>query len=192
MNLFSPHREKRNKRNKQLALNIILNGKTSNISACNAVDKVLIDESLPNKEAFIQKIGGHNVATLKEMEELHLYDFGIFIEMAPDDEQKQMLEQNIQMALSKGSIDLDDAIDIREVKNIKTANQVLKIRKGKKFQRDQLAKQQNRRQRSSCTGESNRRQQISQINHSVRQQDWRRRSCLSFGCHQAQHLNGTA
>jgi len=102
-----------------------------------------IIEYSDSREAFIQKIGGFNVATLADIKNLHIHDFGIFLELAPDDEEKARLENNIQTALSAGLIDLDDAIDIREVKNIKTANQVLKIRKGKKFQRDQLAKQQN-------------------------------------------------
>ena len=102
-----------------------------------------IIEYSPTRDAFIQKIGGHNVATLAEMSELHLYDFGIFIELAPDDEQKQMLENNIQVALSRNGIDLEDAIDVREIKNIKLANQVLKIRRKKKAEKDQLIQQQN-------------------------------------------------
>jgi len=100
-------------------------------------------EYSPSADAFVQKIGGHNVATLKEMEDLHLYDFGIFLELAPDDEQRAMLENNIQTALSAGLIDLADAIDIREIKNIKLANQVLKIRRKKKQEQDQLMQQQN-------------------------------------------------
>jgi hypothetical protein len=95
------------------------------------------------KEAFIQKIGIHNVSTLSEMSNLHLCDFGITIELSPDEEQKQMLENNIQMALSGGGIDLEDAIDLREIKNIKLANQLLKIRRKKKQERDQLMQQQN-------------------------------------------------
>ena len=100
-------------------------------------------EYSPSRDAFIQKIGGHNVATLKEMEDLHLYDFGIFLELAPDDEQRSMLENNIQTALSAGLIDLSDAIDLREIKNIKLANQVLKIRRKRKQEQDQLIQQQN-------------------------------------------------
>jgi hypothetical protein len=77
------------------------------------------------------------------MSELHLYDFGIFIELMPDDEEKQILENNIQMALSQKLIDLDDAIDLRDVRNIKLANQLLKIKRKKKAQRDQAMQQQN-------------------------------------------------
>ena len=95
------------------------------------------------REAFIQKIGGFNTATLAELSELHLYDFGIFLELSPDEEEKQLLENNIQTALSAGLIDLEDAIDIREVRNIKLANQLLKLRRKKKLERDQMMQQQN-------------------------------------------------
>jgi len=100
-------------------------------------------EYSPSREAFIQKIGGFNVATLDELKELHLYDFGIVLELSPDDEQKGMLENNIQTALSAGLIDLEDAIDIREVKNLKLANQLLKLRRKKKLERDQQMQQEN-------------------------------------------------
>ena len=100
-------------------------------------------EYSPTADAFVQAIGAHNVATLKEMTELHLYDFGIFIELEPDEEEKQMLENNIQTALSQQLIDLDDAIDIREVRNVKLANQLLKIKRKKKQERDQAIQQQN-------------------------------------------------
>jgi len=100
-------------------------------------------EYSPSREAFIQKIGGFNVATLSELTELHLYDFGIMLELSPDDEEKGMLENNIQTALSAGLIDLEDAIDIREVKNLKLANQLLKLRRKKKLERDQMMQQQN-------------------------------------------------
>ena len=94
-------------------------------------------EYSPTADAFVQAIGSHNVATLKEMSQLHLYDFGIFIELDPDEEEKQMLENNIQTALAQGLVDLDDAIDIREVKNVKLANQLLKIKRKQKQERDQ-------------------------------------------------------
>ena len=99
-------------------------------------------EYSPTKDAFIQAIGGHNLATLEEVSSLYLYDFGIFLELQPDEEEKQLLENNIQMAIQQQLIDLEDAIDIREIRNIKLANQVLKIRRKKKLERDQLMQQQ--------------------------------------------------
>jgi hypothetical protein len=100
-------------------------------------------EYSPTKDAFIHAVGINNVAILDELKELYLYDFGIFLQLQPDEEEKQLLENNIQIALSQQTIDLEDAIDIREVKNLKLANQLLKIRRKKKQQRDQVVAQQN-------------------------------------------------
>jgi len=100
-------------------------------------------EYSPTADAFIQAIGSHNVATLEEMSELHLYDFGIFIELQPDEEEKARLENNIQMALQQKSIELEDAIDLREIQNIKLANQLLKIRRQKKQERDRQMQLEN-------------------------------------------------
>ena len=102
-----------------------------------------IIEYSPTKDAFVEMLGSHNVATLEEMSSLHLYDFGIFIELQPDEEEKAKLENNIQMAIQQKSIDLEDAIDIREIKNLKLANQVLKIRRKKKQERDRQMQLEN-------------------------------------------------
>ena len=100
-------------------------------------------EYSPTKDAFIQAIGAHNVATLEELEELHMYDFGIFLELMPDEEEKAKLENNIQMALQQQNIELEDAIDLREIRNIKLANQLLKIRRKKKQERDRALQLEN-------------------------------------------------
>jgi hypothetical protein len=116
---------------------------TAQVAECLSLRISDIIEYSPTKEAFIQAIGAHNVATLEEMSELHLYDFGIFIDLAPDEEEKQKLENNIQMALQQQSINLEDAIDIREIKNNKLANQLLKIRRAKKQERDRQLQLEN-------------------------------------------------
>ena len=84
------------------------------------------------KEEFILQIGKYNVSILEDIKDLHIYDFGIFIELAPDEEEKAQLEANIQMALSRDSIYLEDAIDIRDMRNLKLANQFLKLQRKKK------------------------------------------------------------
>lgn len=89
------------------------------------------------KEDFATRIGRYNVSILNDIKDLYLYDFGIFIEVSPDEEQKAQLEANIQMALSKGDINLEDAIDIRELKNIKLANQLLKVKRAKNAEREE-------------------------------------------------------
>ena len=116
---------------------------TSEVAECLSLRISDIIEYSPTKEAFIQSIGVHNVATLEEMSQLHLYDFGIFLQLAPDEEEKAVLENNIQQALAQKSIDLEDAIDLREVSNIKVANQLLKIRRKKRMEREQQIQQQN-------------------------------------------------
>jgi len=100
-------------------------------------------EYSPTAEAFTHAIGAHNVAVLDEIKDLYLYDFGIFINLQPDEEEKQLLENNIQTALSRQSIELEDAIDIREIKNLKLANELLKLRRRRKQARDQEVAQQN-------------------------------------------------
>jgi hypothetical protein len=94
------------------------------------------------KDDFANKIGKYNVSILNEIKDLYVYDFGIFIEVSPDEEQKAQLEANIQMALSKGDINLEDAIDIREIKNIKLANQLLKLKRQKKQEREEKMEMQ--------------------------------------------------
>ena len=95
------------------------------------------------KEDFVKSIGRNSVDVLEEIKELHLHDFGIYIELHPDEEEKQMLEQNIQTSLSAGKIDIDDAIDIRSIKNVKIASQLLKVRKRRKEKLDNKRQQEN-------------------------------------------------
>ena len=94
------------------------------------------------KDDFINKIGRYNVNILNEISDLYIYDFGVFIELSPDEEQKAILEQNIQMALSKQDINLEDAIDIREIRNLKIANQLLKVKRRAKEEADQQREMQ--------------------------------------------------
>ena len=116
---------------------------TAETAECLSLRISDIIEYSPTKNAFIQAIGAHNVATLKEMSELHLYDFGIFIELQPDEEERAMLENNIQMAIQQQNINIEDAIDLREIRNVKLANQLLKIRRKRKEERDRQLQMEN-------------------------------------------------
>jgi hypothetical protein len=114
------------------------------LRACENISLRLADalEFDLTKQALMQSISLTNTQNLEEIKNLHLYDFGIYLELEPDDEEKAMLEQNIQVALQSGQIYLEDAIDIREVKNITLANQILKYRRIQKQKQDQAAQQQ--------------------------------------------------
>lgn len=89
------------------------------------------------KEQFVNQIGKYSVGILEDIKDLYIYDFGIFIEVSPDEEEKAQLEQNIQISLSRDSILLEDAIDIREMRNLKLANQLLKLKRKKREEKKQ-------------------------------------------------------
>jgi hypothetical protein len=106
------------------------------------------------KDEFVNQIGKYNVSILQEINELYLYDFGIFIEVSPDEEQRQQLEANIQASLANGGIDLEDAIDIREIKNIKLANQLLKIKREAKQEEERTFQLQQQEMQSQANMQS--------------------------------------
>jgi hypothetical protein len=116
---------------------------TERLAECIAYRMSDVLEYSDMKDDFVKNIGKYSVDILDEIKELHLHDFGIFIEMHPDEEEKQMLEQNIQTSLSAGKIDIDDAIDIRNIKNVKIASQLLKVRKRRKEKLDNKRQQEN-------------------------------------------------
>ena len=88
-------------------------------------------------ESLVNNISNYNVNTLTEIQTLNLHDFGIYLELEPDEEQQAQLEQNIQVALQQGGIDLEDAIDLRQIKNLKLANQMLKVKRKQKGKEEQ-------------------------------------------------------
>ena len=106
------------------------------------------------KDDFVNKIGKFNVSILNDIQDLYIYDFGIFIDVAPDEEQKAKLEANIQMALSKNDINLEDAIDIRELKNIKLANQLLKLKRKQKQEKENEMEMQKQQQQAQINMQS--------------------------------------
>ena len=107
-------------------------------------------EFSPMADDFAKAIGRHSMEILKEIKELHLHDFGVFIQLHPDEEERQMLEQHIQIAMQQGKIDVDDAIDVRNVRNVKIASQLLKVRKQRKEKEDQKRLQENQQQQAQA------------------------------------------
>jgi len=103
------------------------------LAECVTVRISDILEYSPYKEQFAMQIGKYNISILREIKDLYIHDFGIFIELDPDEDEKDMLERNIQIALQRDSIDLEDAIDIRNIKNIKLANELLKVKRKRKL-----------------------------------------------------------
>ena len=115
---------------------------TRSLAECLSIRTSDILEYAEFRDEFAMQIGKYNLQIIEEIKELYLYDFGIFIEMSPDEEEKAVLEQNIQMALSQGNINLEDAIDIREIHNLKMANQLLKLKRRQKEEKEQAQQAQ--------------------------------------------------
>ena len=109
----------------------------------------------PLTRASLQNsISTYNIKTLDEVVNLNLHDFGIFLELEPDEEEKQQLEANIQIALQAKNIDVEDAIDLRQIKNLKLANQMLKVKRKEKAKQDQLAQQANIQAQAAAQAET--------------------------------------
>lgn len=106
------------------------------------------------ENSLMNSISTFNTKTLEEFMDLQLHDFGIFLELEPEEEEKALLEQNIQVALQTGAIALSDAIDIRQIRNIKVANQFLKLRQNQKIKREQNQQQQNIQAQAQANAES--------------------------------------
>jgi len=135
---------------------ILQGGLYLTLKTCEAISLRISDvlEYGNTNEQFINSLGKFNVGTLEEIKELHLHNFGIFLELAPDEEEKQLLENNIQMAIQQKAIELEDAIDVREIKNLKLANQLLKLRRKQKFERDRQMQMQNIQAQSQSNAQS--------------------------------------
>ena len=114
-------------------------------------------------ESLKNSISTFNVKTLQEVADLNLYDFGIFLELEPDDEEQAQLESNIQVAIAQGGIDLEDAIDLRQIKNLKLANQMLKIKRKEKSKQDQANQQANIQAQASAQAETAERTAMAEV-----------------------------
>ncbi len=109
------------------------------------------------KEALKNSISSYNVGTLEDMYSLNLFEFGIYLDLVPDEEEKAQLENNIQAALKTNTIHLEDAVEIRDIKNLKLANQFLKLKRKQKAAEDQKAQQANIQAQANANAEASER-----------------------------------
>jgi len=118
------------------------------LKVADLIQNPLTENSLSNS------ISTFNTRTLEELMNLQLHDFGIYLQLEPEEEEKALLEQNVQMALQTGAIALSDAIDIREIKNTKTANQFLKLRQSQKLKREEENQRKNIQAQAQANAQS--------------------------------------
>jgi hypothetical protein len=131
------------------------------VRTCENISLKVADviENPLTENALTNAISTFNTKTLEELMNLQLHDFGIYLELEPEDEEKALLEQNIQVALQTQAIALSDAIDIRQIKNIKLANQFLKLRQNQKIKREQEQQQANIQAQAQANAEALKKQQ---------------------------------
>jgi hypothetical protein len=135
------------------------------LSTCENISLKIADVlSFPlTKNSLMNSVSTFNVETLKEIENLNLHDFGIFLEMEPDDEEKAELQKNIQIALQTKEIDIEDSIDLNQIKNLKLANQMLKLKRKKKQEREQALVQQNIQAQAKANAEASERAAMAEV-----------------------------
>ena len=126
------------------------------VRTCENISLKVADviENPLTENALTNAVSTFNTKTLEELMNLQLHDFGIYLELEPEEEEKALLEQNIQVALQTGAIALSDAIDIRQIKNIKLANQFLKLRQKQKIKREQEQQQRNIQAQAQANAEA--------------------------------------
>ena len=126
------------------------------VRTCENISLKVADviENPLTENALTNAISTFNTKTLEELMNLQLHDFGIYLKLEPEEEEKALLEQNIQVALQTQAIQLSDAIDIRQIKNIKLANQFLKLRQTQKIKREQEQQQKNIQAQAQANAES--------------------------------------
>jgi len=118
------------------------------LRTADSIEFALTEEALKNS------ISTWNVGQLDDLQNIHLYDFGLYMDLVPDEQEKEMLEANIQAALASGSINLEDAIDIRQINNLKLANQMIKLKRKKAAEAAQAANMANIQAQAAANAEA--------------------------------------
>ena len=100
-------------------------------------------EYAPNKNDYINAIGKYNVEILDDLGDLSAHEFGIFIQLGPDEEEKARLDAHIQASIARGELKIEDAIAVMEIPNIRLANQVLKLKRKQRTELEHQMQQEN-------------------------------------------------
>tara|TARA_R110000796_G_scaffold123892_6_gene238326 strand:+ start:60 stop:1196 length:1137 start_codon:yes stop_codon:yes gene_type:complete len=121
--------------------------------------QIIPDESVLYK-IYTNAIGEENMNVLSSFKDLSMYNFGVQVVKEMEDEDRQYLEQNIQMALQQQQIDLEDAMSVRGLKDVNQAERLLIIRRKKRMGEQQMMAQQNSEQQAQQASQAS--QQASQ------------------------------
>lgn len=159
------------------ALTHIVNGEKKLLeSLANAVVLRLQDTvERGTAKGYIKSLGGNTLKFFKASPDLGLYEFGIFLEDKPTDEQRAMLMQQVQAGQVNGLLDIEDAIIIQNTDNLKVAQQLLayKMKKRKEEMQAEAMQQQQMNaqvQAQSAQAAEQAKQQTLQVEAQVKQQ----------------------
>ena len=117
------------------ALTSIVHGEKQLLEALSNAIILRLQDVVDNGEVkgYIRSLGSNTVKFFQASPNLALYEFGIFLEDKPTDEERAMLQQQVVAGQSTGMLDIEDAIIIQNTDNLKVAQQLLayKIKKRK-------------------------------------------------------------
>ncbi len=122
---------------------------------------------------YENSIGKENMSVLSSFRNLSMYNFGVRVIKEMEEGERQYLEQNIQIALSQKEIDLEDAISVRQLKDINQAERLLVVRRKKRMAMSQQAAMQNSQQQAQIQ------QQSAQATSQAKQQEMQLQSQLT-------------
>ena len=106
--------------------------------------QVLHPESVLYK-IYENAIGAENMKSVSSFRSLSMFNFGVLVVKEMEEVEKMYLEQNIQQALAQKELDIEDAIAIRQLKDINQAERLLVVRRKKRMARNQQMAQENSR-----------------------------------------------
>jgi hypothetical protein len=137
-------------------------------------------------------IGEENMKILSSFSDLPMYNFGVQVQKEMEDEERQYLEQNIQVALAQKEIDLEDAMAVRDLKDINQAERLLIVRRQKRMKRQQEIAQQNsqmaaQQQAQAAQVASQSRMQEMQMEAQLKSQELQLKSQLEAQLEQVKH-----
>ena len=93
--------------------------------------------------AYKNAIGESNMQVLSSFSDLPMYNFGVRVVKEMEDKDRMYLEQNIQASIAQKELDIEDAIAIRNMKDVNQAERLLVVRRQKRMKRMQEQAQQN-------------------------------------------------
>ena len=134
---------------------------------CSDVVKCLqiIPEGSVISKAYENAIGEENMAALTSFKDLPMFNFGVQVVKEMETEDKQYLEQSIQVALGQKEIDLEDALIVRNIKDVNQAERLLMVKRKNRQKEQAKIAQQNSQQQAQVA------QQAAQTASQAKQQE---------------------